>query len=200
MATIIAGRFEQQLEAQHMTEELLRAGFAREHIAAFYLNPAGQHATYRLGGDHDKSVGAKTSGRGIVAGVAAGAAAGVAATPILGPLGPVAGGLLGAYLGGLVGGLVQMKEQGDTGEHEEDPENALPVRHAGVYVAIAVDDDDGQKRAAEVLAALGASDVECAEGSIVNGDWIDFDPSVPPSQCHYFPRSDRGPAGSTQRA
>ncbi len=183
MANIIAGRFEQQTDSTHTIEALLDAGFHREHIASFFLNPAGQHATYELGGDHDRSPGAKLSGKGVAAGVASGAAVGVAATPVLGPLGPVAGGLLGAYLGGLVGGLSQMRDRGDVGPHAEDPENMLPQRHAGMYVAIAVADDAEEMHAVNTLEALGATDLERAEGTIENGDWTDFDPSVPPAQC-----------------
>lgn len=182
MATIIAGRFEQQTDSTHTIDALLDAGFRREHIASFFLNPAGQHATYELGGDHDRSAGARTSGKGIAAGVVAGAAAGMAVTPVLGPLGPVAGGLLGAHLGGLIGGLSQMRDQGDVGPNAEDPENALPLRHAGMYVAIATTDDESVDRAVDMLTTLGATDLEHAEGTITNGDWVDFDPSVPPTQ------------------
>lgn len=191
MATIIAGRFELQDEAQRMLEALLRAGFSRQHVSTFYLNPPGQHATYSIGGDHDRSAGAKESGKGAAAGVAVGAAAGVAATPVLGPLGPVAGGLVGAHLGGLVGGLSQMKEQGETGEHGEDIENALPARQAGVFVAVEVADEEAEDRAAELLGSMGAADLERAEGNIVDGDWADFDPSVAPVRYHGTPP--RGP-------
>ncbi|HEY4541742.1 MAG TPA: hypothetical protein VIG66_05135 [Noviherbaspirillum sp.] len=190
MATIIAGRFEQQDSAERAVEELLRAGFAHEHVTSFYLNPPGQHATYSLGGDHDKSAGAKQSGKGAAAGVAAGAAAGLAATPVLGPLGAVAGGLVGAHLGGLIGGLSQMKDAGDSGEHGEDPENLLPAREAGMYVAVAVTGDDAEERAVELLNTLGAADLETAQGTIADGDWTDFDPSIAPQR---YARTPRGP-------
>lgn len=200
MATIIAGRFEQQGDTERTIAELLAAGFRREHIASFYLNPPGQHATHTIGGDYDKSPGAKSSGTGVAAGVAAGAAAGVAATPVLGPLGPVAGGLVGAHLGGLVGGLSSMKEDGDPGERGEDVENALPVRQAGMYVAIVAADEDGEDLAAETLLRLGASDIERARGSIVNGDWTDFDPSAPPEPYAGRAPQQRMPSGPAQRA
>jgi hypothetical protein len=36
-------------------------------------------------------------------------------------------------------------------------------------------------RALRTLRDVGASDLEIAEGSIVNGDWEDFDPVAPPN-------------------
>ncbi len=185
MATIIAGRFQQQSEAEEVMEELLRAGFPREGISIFYCNPPGRHDAYPIGGDHDRSPGAKETGKGVATGVAAGAAAGIAATPVLGPLGPVTGGLLGAHIGGLVGGLSKMKEKGDLGEHGDDVENAAPLRRDGVMVAIAVGDDEHEERAIHALRVSGAADIERAQGTVENGDWVDFNPVEPPVLVEY---------------
>lgn len=179
-STIIAGRFQQQAEVEEMIEELQRAGFAREHISAFYVNPPGQHDAYPIGGDRAMSPGAQESQKGTAAGAAAGAAVGVAATPFLGPVGAVTGGLLGAHIGGLVGGMSRMKEQGETGPHAEDEENAEPIRKSGMMVAVAVGDDRQFDDALHALRAAGAVDIERAEGSIENGDWTDFDPVSTP--------------------
>lgn len=187
MATIIAGRFEQQSDVDSAIEELTRKGFARDRIASFYVNPAGQHAKYPIGGDEAISPGAKESGKGAQIGVAAGAVVGMAATSFLGPLGLITGGLVGAYVGGLVGGLSKMKEQGDTGPHQEDPENALPVRHAGLMVAIEAADQAHADRLFEILLAAGAADIERAEGNIVNGNWADFDPVTHPALIRAVP-------------
>lgn len=192
MARIIAGRFQEQTEIEHAMEELLRAGFSRDRISSFFVNPAGQHDVYPIGGDRAMSPGAKESDKGAATGVAAGAAAGVAATPILGPLGPVTGGLVGAYVGGLVGGLSQMKEKGDIGEHAEDPENAAPVRRSGMLLAVAVGDDEHEDQAINLLRSLGAQDLERADGTIVDGDWSDFDPVASPSLIGAVP----GPSGA----
>ena len=181
MARIIAGRFQEQTEIEHALDELLRAGFPRDRISSFFVNPAGQHDVYPIGGDEAISPGAKESDKGAATGVAAGAVAGVAATPFLGPLGPITGGLLGAYIGGLVGGLSQMKERGDIGAHAEDPENAAPVRQSGMFLAVAVGDEEHEDQAINVLRSLGAQDLERAEGTIADGDWSDFDPVAPPS-------------------
>lgn len=179
--TIIAGRFGQQAEVDETLEELLRAGFMRERISTFYMNPPGRHDAYPIGGDHDRSPGAEESDKGIAAGAAAGAAIGVAATPILGPVGPVTGGLVGAHIGGVMGGLSRMKEEGETGEGNEDAENAAPIRQAGMMIAVGVTGRHEEDVAANVLRAAGAADIERAEGSIENGDWVDFDPLSTPS-------------------
>lgn len=179
--TIIAGRFGQQTEVDETVEELLRAGFMRERISTFYMNPPGRHDAYPIGGDHDRSPGAKESDKGIAAGVAAGAAIGVAATPILGPVGPVTGALVGAHLGGVMGGLSHMKEEGETGDRNEDVENAAPIRQAGMMIGVGVTGQHEEDVAVNVLRAAGAADIERAEGNIENGDWVDFNPLSTPS-------------------
>lgn len=178
--TIIAGRLQQQSEVEDTVEELQRAGFAREHISAFYVNPPGQHDAYPIGGDRLDSPGAKEAGKGVAAGAAAGAAIGAATAPFLGPVGPITGGLVGAHLGGTVGSLSQMKEKGEPGEHAEDAQNAQPPRHAGMLVAVAVTDDEQEQRAIDVLRSCGAAEIERAQGTIANGDWNDFNPLATP--------------------
>lgn len=177
--TIIAGRFEQQAAAAATVEEFERAGFDATRIASFYVNPRGQHDAYPYGGDHEKSPGAQETDRGTVAGAVAGGAVGVAAAPLLGPVGVVTGGLVGAHIGGLVGGVSKMKEHGETGEG--DAENAAAVRRSGMMVAIAVDSHEQEDQAINLLRALGAADIERAEGTIAGGDWTDFDPVEPPA-------------------
>lgn len=198
MTTIIAGRLQQQSAVDETTEELVRAGFARDRIASFYVNPPGQHDAYPIGGDHAVSAGAKQTGKGAALGVAAGAATGFAAAPFLGPVGAITGGLLGAHVGGLVGSLSEMKEPGETGEHAEDIDNAAPLRHAGLLLATAIDDGDQEDSVIRIFRAMGATDIERAEGRIEHGDWIDFDPASPPALVAYAPESTRTD-GSNQR-
>jgi len=180
VTTIIAGRFQQQSEVEESVEELQRAGFTRDRIAAFFLNPQGQHDTYSIGGDRAMSPGAKETDAGAATGAVVGGAAGLAATPMLGPVGPVTGGLVGAYVGGLIGGVSKMKEHGDTGKNAEDQENAAPVRHSGMYVAAAVDTHEQEEQAIHALRALGAADIERSEGTLVDSDWQDFNPLSTP--------------------
>jgi hypothetical protein len=195
VSTIIAGRFQQQASVEEATEELVRAGFARECIASFFLNPPGQHDAYAIGGDHAESPGAHTSRKGVAKGAATGAAVGAAATAVLGPIGAVTGALLGAHVGGLVGSLSEMKEQGETGDHGEDADNAIPIRRSGMVLAVAVGDDE-ENRAIQSLHALGAENIERAQGTIADGDWTDFDPLSTPElvQPPSAPSPSAGPA------
>lgn len=172
MSTIIAARFDLQEEAAHAVSVLEEAGFARARISTFFVNPAGQHDRFAVGGDRDKSPGAEDTDRGAAAGVAAGAgagaAAGLATAPMTGPLGPALGGLVGGHLGGLVGSLAAT---------DDDP---LPRRVAGMLVAVAVGDPQQEREAIRLLQALESADLERGEGTIREGDWIDFDPlSIP---------------------
>jgi hypothetical protein len=175
MATIIAGRFDEQDEVQAAVAALEHAGFAPDHISAFYTNPPGRHATFPIGGDRAESPGTDEvkSGvkKGLGAGAAAGAAAGLAAAPVIGPVGPVVGGLVGAHLGSMVGSLSQTEEGDDT----------PPVRHSGMLVAVEVDDGPGEAQAIDVLRSHGAADLERAEGTIADGDWRDFNPVSTPN-------------------
>lgn len=179
--TIIAGRFEQQAAAEDTVGEFERAGFMSGRIASFYVNPRGQHDAYPIGGDHEKSPGAKESGTGTALGAAAGGAVGVAAAPLLGPVGVVTGGLVGAHIGGLVGSMSKMKEHGETGGNEEEAENAAPIRRSGMMVAVAVDGHEQEEQAINLFRSLGATDIERAEGTIADGDWMDFNPVEPPA-------------------
>lgn len=179
MTRIIAGRFEQQSQVQHAIGEIMRAGFSEDQVSSFYLTPAGEHATYPLGGDHDKSPGAENTAPGRTAGMATGgvvgAAVGAATTPLTGPLGAITGAFVGAHIGSVAGSLSSMKDDGEAAAHHE-----VPVRRAGMMVAVSVPDTDAEGRVIDALRALGATDIEYSEGTIVNGDWSDFDPASPP--------------------
>jgi hypothetical protein len=180
MTTIIAGRFEQQDQVQHVIEEMVRNGFSHEQISSFYVNPPGQHNQTPIGGDRDKSPGAKESPVGTAAGMATGgtvgAAVGAATAPVTGPLGAVTGAFVGAHIGSLVGSLNKMDDNGEAVE-----ENEVPVRQAGMVVAVSAPEPANEKQAIEVLRSLGAEDIERTEGTIVDGDWKDFDPVSAPA-------------------
>ena len=108
MHTIIGGRFELQDQANAALAGLQQAGFPREALAAFYINPNGQHDTYPIGGDDESSPGARQSGTGAAKGGGIGAA--VAATPVIGPVGIAIGAGIGAYTGSLVGAGQQHRQ------------------------------------------------------------------------------------------
>lgn len=185
MNTIIVGRYNQQGEAERASRELLRAGFPMSEMSLFYVNPDGQHALYPVGGDEDESAGthdAKSGAmRGAAGGVGAGALVGAATIPVLGPAGPLLGAAVGAYAGSLVGALSKMEET----EPKTDPvpgndaaaADVQPLK-AGVVLAVAVGTAEERDYAIEILGEC-AQEVEETEGTLTNGDWVDFDPLAP---------------------
>jgi hypothetical protein len=196
MATIIAGRFEQQTDAELAADALAQAGFPRDQISVFFVTPAGQHDQHALGGDRDQSPGAEGSGMADAAGVAAGSAIGAAvgsiAAPIAGPIGTISGALVGGHIGQVMGAMSSMKEDGAGGR-----ENRVPIRLSGMLVAVAVADAGLQDKALRTLGSLGAADLELSQGSIVAGDWEDFDPAAPPNYlAPQAPQDARPHAGS----
>ncbi len=180
MSRIIAGRFEQQSQVQDVIAEMIRNGFSPEQISSFYVNPPGQHNQHPVGGDRDKSPGAKESPAGTAAGMAAGgtvgAVVGAATAPVTGPIGAVTGAFVGAHIGSLVGSLNKMDDNGKAVEEHE-----VPIRQAGMVVAVSVPEAASEGQAIEVLRALGAEDIERSEGTIVDGNWKDFDPVSAPA-------------------
>jgi hypothetical protein len=181
MSTIIAGRFQTQDEVVNAIAVLERGGFSRAGICAFYVNPAGQHDLYPLGGDQDKSKGAKETGKGMAGGVSAGgvvgAAIGAATLPVTGPVGPVLGGLVGGYIGSLAGSMSATKERN---EPEAGGENQDLTRKAGMMVAVAIDSDGQEQDVLDLLHSVSATSIERSTGTIVDGDWQDFDPLSEP--------------------
>ena len=176
MTKIIAGRFDDQIEIENALEAINEAGYPSERLGSFFVNPAGQHDRYAIGGDEDESPGAQDSKKGIAAGGSVGGAVGVAvgavAMPLVGPAGMVAGALVGAHVGNLVGSLSQMDDDGG--------QNITAVRHAGMMLAVSTPDQDSEQLAIKLLHSLGAHDIEQGEGQILGGDWPDFDPLLPP--------------------
>jgi hypothetical protein len=186
MNTIIAGRFELQDQGEEVLRALRGAGFPRDAITLFYVNPDGQHDIYPIGGDDDDSPGARDADKGALAGgglgAAAGLAAGAAAAAVAGPVGVAAAVGVGAYTGSLAGAVNSTNKESEVDEAAEEGENTrkLTERHAGIHVAVRVDGagapDDGQAIAVSTLQSHGARDIEQAEGLLEEGNWKDFDP------------------------
>ena len=190
MSQIIAGRFNEQDQVTRAIAAMVDAGFPQEGISSFYLNPPGQHNLYSIGGDRDDSPGAHETSTGVAAGAATGGAVGAGVgligAPVFGPVGPAVGALVGAHVGGLIGSLSQMKEKGEDEEpapaeaQNEAGDNTLRQRKSGLMLAVAADGDQAHRSAVSLLRQLGADDIEQAEGTIIDGDWQDFDPLQPP--------------------
>jgi len=185
MSTIVAGHFQLQDQVDHARRELVRAGFPEDRISAFYLNQPGQHDLTPIGGDRDESPGAHETPEGVMQGAATGgvvgAAIGAATSVVTGPVGPIVGGLVGAH----VGSLFSLSKMKDRGEGEEGgAANRFEPRKPGMLVAVAVDQPEAEARALDVLRSLGSDHIEKAKGTIVNGDWTDFDPLSLPILVH----------------
>ena len=182
MTSIIAGRLQRQDQVELAITELLAAGFPRDGISAFYVNPAGQHELYPVGGDRDESPGTSEADEGLLRGAATGgaigAAVGVAGIAVMGPVSSVLGAAVGAHIGTLVGSLSQMKEGG---EDESGTDHALPQRESGMVVAVAMNGQGSEAQVIAILEALGADQIERADGTIAAGDWGDFDPRDTPN-------------------
>jgi hypothetical protein len=181
MPNIVAGRFEQQTDADAAIAELIRQGFDRDQVTSFFVNPPGEHAKFPIGGDRAESPGAEKAGTGAVAGVAVGGAVGIglglAATPVVGPVAVPAAAGVGAYVGALAGALRKMEDAPADRPYAEPPPE---VPHAGIVVAAYAPEPEQRAIALEVLQGSGAKDVETAEGHWRDGQWTDFDPVAPP--------------------
>lgn len=180
MSTIIAGHFQLREECDRARQELVNAGFAADRISDFYVNQPGQHDLTPIGGDEVLSQGAKETPVGVVEGAATGGAVGLAigaaTSPITGPVGPIVGGLVGAH----VGSLFSFSKMKEAGESEEGGENRTEQRKAGMLLAVAVQDAGDEGRVLDILRRLGAHHIERAEGTVQDGDWVDFDPLSKP--------------------
>jgi len=203
MARIVAARFETGQEAEQAVAALAQAGIRRDKLASFDVLPPGQHAMHPLGGDAAHDRGTRKSGRGAMVGAALGALAGAITGGLIagalaartGPaelaLGVVAGAAVGAYVGAFVGALARTRRPNPAHASTEEPVS----RKSGPLVAAEVDDDPQRYAAAcDVLVGLDAFEIEEADGRIRDGDWVDFDPRLPP---HIIVPTQRSAAGHT---
>jgi hypothetical protein len=158
MATIIAGRLQLQAQAEQAIQELIQAGFVPEKTTSFYVNPPGQHAVYPIGGDRFHSPGIEEMDKSI------GFGTGVTA-------------ITEAVIGADV-------KPHDVSEHANpDTAHSVLLRGAGMLIAVELNDQIPLEKVVDLLKRIGASHIEKAEGEIVNGEWLDFDPL---SEPHYL--------------
>lgn len=185
MKKLIVGHYTLQDEAETAARDVLRAGFSANETCLFYLNPQGQHALHPLGGDEGESPGTHDAqagaARGAAGGASAGALVGAATIPLLGPAGPLLGAAVGAYTGSLVGALNNMDEPAEArtdAERETDAAAEFEARRSGFMLAVTVRTPMERTYAVEILGKR-AKLLEEAEGTIQNGEWLDFDPLAP---------------------
>ncbi len=187
MATIVAARFETEQEARRAMAALADAGIRRDKLTNFGVLPPGQHAMHPIGGDalHDR--GTRKSGRGAAIGIAGGALLGAVGGWLVGVALPfdagalgfssVVGAAVGAAIGSFIGALAGMRQPNASRATVAEPVS----RKSGPLVAAEVGDHPEQHAAAcDAFVGLDAFEIEEADGTIRNGDWIDFDPRIPP--------------------
>jgi hypothetical protein len=182
MGTIIAGRFQEQTQADAAAAALEATGFPHDRIATFFVNPPGQHDLHGTHRDPDASAGAHRAGTGAAAGAGVAAVVGLATLPVLGPGAALAGAAIGAYVGSLAGALEGMggPEPGDRSVAARlRTDEGLP-RKSGMLVAVDAASPTAQASAIEVLRTHGAIDLESAQGKISQRRWDDFDPLSTP--------------------
>jgi len=181
MTDIVAGRFEQQTEAQAAIEKLLRRGFQRDDVSSFFVNPPGQHGRFPVGGDRNVSPGARGAGLGAMAGGAVGGVSGlgvgIVLSHALGVVAVIVGVVAGAYLGVLAGALARLQDRRQLRRGKGTTE----VRPAGIIVAAHTPTPSRRNEAVRALQSSGAVEVEAAKGDWHDGRWADFDPTTPPT-------------------
>ncbi len=179
MSKIVAGRFQNTVEADAALAALQREGFRSGEYESFYVAPPGQNAEYPIGGDQYADRGARKASWGAVAGAALGAVIGAAAGAVTsGEFGVVAillGAGLGAYIGSFAGSMSKMREANPNAAAA----GVQNIEHGGRMIAINVDRAEMERRAIDILHRHGAKEVGRAEGTWRDGSWRDFDPRHP---------------------
>lgn len=179
MASILIGQYDDFETADAVIAELRAAGISAQAIERLHLNAPGQHDSFPVGGDEDEDRNAHEGKRGALTGAAMGAAAGlalgVAAIPVVGPFAAAAGLAVGAYTGSFAGAVSSM---GD--EDRPARESEIPMRPAGVRVAVAVADEVVSSKVERALRNGDVKSIELATGTWLGGRWTDFDPVSTP--------------------
>jgi len=180
MSLIVAARFTTFPAAEDAAQRLFNAGFVEEDVTLFFVNPIGQHARFRPGGDVSADANARGAPKGAELGIAIGAEVGAVvgvgifaafSAPLIMSL--IAAGV-SAYVGSLVGAMMRTPET----SNEE-------TRDSGVLVAVHVS-PDSQSDAARVLRDAGGAAIERATGRWQQGRWADFDPLRQPVPLNEF--------------
>ncbi len=188
MALIVAARYVTFDQAKTAARQLFAAGFSQDDVHIFYVNAAGTHAMYPIGGDREADPDSGAAGYGALLGGAGlgliGAVAGglIGSALTLAPLAVLAVAGVGAYIGSLLGALfvTGRSKPGSAAVASGHPDHP-DVRHAGVLLALHIDPSQ-EAQACRLLRASGGEDVERANGRWNNGHWEDFNPVQPPQR------------------
>jgi len=177
----IVGSFDGYPTARRVARELMDEGYMFRDIGIMAGNASGD---YRAGTDDDK--GSHTTTCALTGGVVGGAA-GLAASlmaltiPGLGAIvaaGPLIAMVSGAGAGAVAGGLIgSLTDAGVSPEHANY--YAETVRRGGAIVTVKVDESRAD-RAAEIMRANGAIDLDERVSRWREAGWEGWDPSAPP--------------------
>ena len=166
MATIIAGMFETQVEADRAIGALKAAGFGGNDITSFYLNPPGQHATYPIGGDAHHDAGAKEAGKTAAAGATVGGVTGLALGTMVGAVAEPGFTALAAVAGYAIAHDVSEREyQIERGGTWDKGKNCATFNHACGTAAMGSGPDAVVDPA---LAVIGIEGLRIADASIMS--------------------------------
>jgi len=167
----VIGLFDSVSEAQRALNELVQAGFARDHISLVAHDASGQYSKYiNKDGSFDPE-GDVSADEGAGFGAAVGAITGVLASlgalaiPGIGPViaaGPllaaVTGGTIGAVAGAATGGMTAALIK--TGLPEDEAQYYTEgVRRGGTLLVVDTDSDAKAQRAVDIMDRYGAVDV-----------------------------------------
>ncbi|WP_341677689.1 hypothetical protein [Niveibacterium sp. SC-1] len=182
MANIIAARFETYRDAERTIDMLVDRGLAREDTSVFYLNAAGQHARFPMGGDEYADPASRGAGSGTALGILVGAAVGgafgligISALEIVRPIMAAVAVGGGAYVGTLIGTLVATRRA-----PRFPMARAEQPRKAGVMLAVRLAEERLAATVIEIIGRAGGRDPERAQGVWRAGDWVDFNPLSKP--------------------
>lgn len=187
MSFIVAARFQTFDQATVAAQRLFAEGFTEDDVHTFYINSAGEHGRYPLGGDRVADPDAKGAHLGAAAGASAlglvfAVIGGFIAVELAAPVPMIiAAAGVGAYLGALAGALwiAGRRKRRVTADPARVQEPHPAIRAAGVMLALHV--MPGQDELARrVLRECGGRDIERAQGRWIEGRWEDFDPLKAP--------------------
>ena len=179
MSRIVAGRFQNPMEADAAMAALQREGFRSGEYESFYVPPPGQDSRTPIGGNEHADRGTRKAGWGAVTGAAIGAAIGAAAGAVVsgefGVVGILLAAGLGAYIGSFAGSMSKMRD----GSAGKGPAGVEVIEQGGRMIAVNVDRPEMERRALDILHRHHAKEVGRAEGTWRDGSWRDFDPRTP---------------------
>ncbi|HUH87771.1 MAG TPA: hypothetical protein VL003_06925 [Pusillimonas sp.] len=181
MALIIAARFDTFEQAEAAAQALMNHGVTSDDLHTFFVNPAGWHDNYPLGGD--RAADPNSKGAPVTA-IAGAALLGLVGAVIGGGLGwlfsssslLVVGGIaVGAYVGSLAGAMHSLGKSRPQQGFAAARRKVTEGRRSGVLLAVHTTPEK-QNDIATLLRNAGGKEVERAHGRWNQGRWEDFDP------------------------